>query len=244
LVEMKAGEQTEASWAFVDRLGQLVRGLAGSDDGSTSSELVARWLRESLAVGAFALVDTSGDRPRVIAAEPLDVSTLELSGPDGCGPSSVAGRTSSTITCADLDTWSETLPEYVEAARALGVRAVATLPLVAHGTAFGALCLYAGSIRAWSEYDLAVGALLADLVASRLDHLSALNGQRLLTDQLQGALSSRVLIEQAKGVLAASECIDVEVAFGRIRNHARRTNTKIAIVASDVITKGLRPPPA
>ena len=115
------------------------------------------------------------------------------------------------------------------------------LPLVVRGTSFGALCLYSDSSRAWSEEELAIGALLADLVAGHLGNTAALREQKTLTGQLQTALDSRVLIEQAKGILAASENIGVDEAFTQLRDRARRTNRKLEAVAAEVITTGTSP---
>lgn len=243
---MALGQQSLPSMAFVQQLADLVRVLAElDDDGAAADERLARWLWDALAVSGFAVLDTSEDRPRVMAANPPGLAELEQPpGSEGVGPAFIVGRTNSRLTCADIDTWADTLPRYVESARALDVRAVAVLPLVARDRSFGALCLYSRSVRTWSEPELGVGALLAELLASRLGHVAELRKLRVLTGQLQGALDSRILLEQAKGVLAASEGIDVEVAFERIRSHARRTNTKVAAVASAVITTGLRPPPA
>jgi AmiR/NasT family two-component response regulator len=62
-----------------------------------------------------------------------------------------------------------------------------------------------------------------------------------LTEQLQQALSTRVVIEQAKGMVAAQRGIGVEEAFGVLRRHARDHNASLQSVATAVVTLGLRP---
>lgn len=124
---------------------------------------------------------------------------------------------------------------------ALEAADVVVLPLVVRGTAFGTLRLYSDSSRAWSEEELAIGTLLADMVAGHLGSTAAMRDQVTLTGQLQTALDSRVVIEQAKGVLAASQNIGVDQAFRQLRDRARRTNSKLEAVAAEVIAAGTPP---
>ena len=67
-----------------------------------------------------------------------------------------------------------------------------------------------------------------------LQHRAALEGQ-LVNEQLQHALNSRIVLEQAKGMVGEREGLDMEQAFTRLRNHARNHNLRLADVASDII---------
>jgi AmiR/NasT family two-component response regulator len=69
----------------------------------------------------------------------------------------------------------------------------------------------------------------------------AVRESRDVVAQLQGALSSRVVIEQAKGILAERGRIDVDAAFARLRTHARSQNRRLSDVARELINGRLDP---
>ena len=80
-----------------------------------------------------------------------------------------------------------------------------------------------------------VAQALADIATiALLQHRTALEAQ-VVNDQLNQALTSRVVIEQAKGVVAERDHVDMEQAFARLRGHARNNNRRLADVANDVI---------
>jgi AmiR/NasT family two-component response regulator len=105
----------------------------------------------------------------------------------------------------------------------------------------GALNLYSSTVCEWSPTDVAVVRTVADLVGAGLENAQALRATSDLASQLQRALDSRVLIEQAKGIVAAASDVSVEDAFERIRRYARSHNQRVHAVAADVIRAGLRP---
>jgi AmiR/NasT family two-component response regulator len=76
---------------------------------------------------------------------------------------------------------------------------------------------------------------MADIAAIALLHERAVREAHGVVEQLQGALSSRVMIEQAKGVLAERAHIGVDAAFDRLRNYAREHNLYLSNVAGDLI---------
>jgi AmiR/NasT family two-component response regulator len=71
-----------------------------------------------------------------------------------------------------------------------------------------------------------------------LQHQSTLNA-KLLNDQLSFALNSRIIIEQAKGMVSQSDNCDMDVAFGRLRAHARNHNLRLTDVATSVVDGSL-----
>jgi AmiR/NasT family two-component response regulator len=107
--------------------------------------------------------------------------------------------------------------------------------------AIGALNLYDDSVRAWTTGDLQIAAVLADIATGYVVHASQLQKQRDLASHLQQALDSRIIIEQAKGVLANAYSTSVDEAFARLRRHARNHNARVSDVASAVVNLGLRP---
>jgi GAF domain-containing protein len=159
------------------------------------------------------------------------------------GPCMDAVATAQPVTVYDLETdeWFSRWPEYVGQARAAGLRAAAGVPMLAAGQAIGAINLYDTRPRAWSSDDLHVAGILAAMATSYLLHASALQQQRRTSEQLQQALSTRVIIEQAKGTLAAARGASVDEAFGVMRKYARDHNRRIHDVADAVVNQGLRP---
>jgi AmiR/NasT family two-component response regulator len=89
------------------------------------------------------------------------------------------------------------------------------------------------------EGQVAIGQALADIATIGLLQERAVSQSGLIAEQLQTALNSRILIEQAKGVLLASTGIDVDEAFQLMRAYSRRTNQPLKQVASDVIARKL-----
>jgi AmiR/NasT family two-component response regulator len=111
-----------------------------------------------------------------------------------------------------------------------------------NGRGLGALNVYNEDTRDWTEDDLDVLGVLADMATAFLVRVSAMLEARQLPDQLQVALDSRVIIEQAKGMLAGEHGISLDDAFARLRNQSRRTNVKLTEICSAVVQMGLRIP--
>lgn len=132
-------------------------------------------------------------------------------------------------------------PEYVPLALARGIRSVAGVPMHAEGRLIGALDLLDHRPHAWTGDQLAPAEALADLTGSVVLLAVRMRGEHRRAEQLSRALDSRVLIEQAKGVIACSRGIDVDSAFRVLRKFARDRNAKLQQVAAAVVTLGLRP---
>ncbi len=130
---------------------------------------------------------------------------------------------------------SERWPEYVIAAKTVGIQAVAGIPMVAEGEAIGAVNLYDSQPRNWSAEDLRVATILASIATGYLTHASASRQRQRTAEQLQEALTTRLIIEQAKGVLAAKRETTVDDAFHALRRYARDHNARIHDVARAVV---------
>jgi AmiR/NasT family two-component response regulator len=100
---------------------------------------------------------------------------------------------------------------------------------------FGALNLYDATPRRWSTADLELAGLVRDMACGYLVNVTKLRQQQELTEQLQGALRTRVVIEQAKGMLAAAENITLQQAFERIRRMARSRQRPLREIARDLV---------
>jgi ANTAR domain-containing protein/GAF domain-containing protein len=157
------------------------------------------------------------------------------------GPGMDVLRTGERVVCTDLAEAGSRWPRFVPVALDAGVAAAVGLPCVLLGEVVGALTLYLAKPGELSERsdELCEGmanVLSLGVTAHRSRELA------VRAAQLQGALDSRVSIEQAKGMLAEREDISVDEAFTLLRNHSRGTGTKLREVAQDVVRGLLRLP--
>ena len=143
--------------------------------------------------------------------------------------------TSQIVAVGDLATETR-WPEYRSAVLRAGFHAVAGVPVPFQGRNVGALNLYASTSRAWTTDDFAAARLLADLAAGYLINTHLLGKSQTLTAQLQQALDTRIIIEQAKGVLAGRHGVNPDAAFEVMRSFARSNRIKIHDVAHGVVT--------
>lgn len=109
------------------------------------------------------------------------------------------------------------------------------IPLRIKGRAIGALTLFDDNVVSLEPKTLAVLEHICDVAAATISLTYQINQSRLLISQLQTALDSRVVLEQAKGVLAERMKIDFPTAFQEIRNHARHEQRPVHHVAADII---------
>jgi len=126
-------------------------------------------------------------------------------------------------------------PDYTVAAKNAGIRAVAGIPMLADEAAIGAVNLYDSQPRDWSAEDLRVATIFASIATGYLAHASSARQQQRTAEQLEQALNTRLIIEQAKGVLATQREITVDEAFKRLRNYAREHNARIHDVSRSVV---------
>lgn len=157
------------------------------------------------------------------------------------GPCHRAFTTNQTVVVNDIATHDE-WPTYRSTAIEVGFHAVLGIPLIVGGSALGALNVYNNEPRDWAENDVRAAHVLADIATSYVLHASQLDEARRLNEQLQQALDSRVVIEQAKGILSGEHGIGLDAAFVVLRHHARSKQATLRAVADAVVELGLRPP--
>ncbi|MEN2416942.1 ANTAR domain-containing protein [Streptomyces rimosus] len=127
-------------------------------------------------------------------------------------------------------------PRFARRARRAGITAVAAVPLRTPALTVGALNLMVEQdTEALPDgTDLRLAQALADATASCFGHRHDLHDQAVLIEQLTTALDSRLVIEQAKGVLSERLRISLDDAFHRLRAHARARRRKLTDLATDV----------
>jgi transcriptional regulator with GAF, ATPase, and Fis domain len=132
---------------------------------------------------------------------------------------------------ADTGRW----PTFAAAATEMGFQSVQAIPMRVRGQTVGALNLFRSGAGRIAERDMPLGQGMADIAAVALLQERTVRESRSVVGQLQQALSSRVVIEQAKGVLAQHAQIGVDAAFARLRTHARDHNLRLSEVARELI---------
>ena len=126
-------------------------------------------------------------------------------------------------------------PLFATEAVAAGFQSAHALPMQLRGSVIGALNLFRTDLGAMTADDLDIAQAFADVATiAILQHRVASEAQTL-NEQLTSALQSRIVIEQAKGMVAARLDLDMPAAFATLRNHARRHNLRLADLANGVI---------
>jgi GAF domain-containing protein len=135
------------------------------------------------------------------------------------------------------DRWPQFAPIAVEA----GFRAADAIPMRLRGDIIGALNLFRTQTGSLNADDVAIAQALADIATIAILQNRTTVATRELNIQLESALESRILIEQAKGVIAERRHIPVDEAFAQLRHHARNHNLRLADVARSTVDGILDP---
>ena len=192
---------------------------------------------ELLAVTAagLMLVDVHGHL-RVMASSSERSRLLELMEiQNDEGPCLDCHREGAPVLVADLAAQRARWPSFADEAIRVGFRAVYALPMRLRSDTIGALNLFHRDPDTISETTLRIGQALADVATIAILQQRAVHAREELSQQLQTALNSRVIIEQAKGVLAERQQTDMSTAFTLLRGHARSTNQQLSDVARAVV---------
>ena len=156
------------------------------------------------------------------------------------GPCRDAFDSGEVVRVTDVRQESTRWPEFSATATRLNVAGVAGIPMRLADEVVGALNLYADEPRDWSDDDIAVAGVLAAVATSYVVNASKLRQQEQLSEQLQHALESRIVIEQAKGITSQKNAISIDQAYQLIRGHARSNNASLRTVAEAIVAVGLR----
>jgi GAF domain-containing protein len=198
-------------------------------------------------VGAAAagvmLADSNG-RLHSIAASDESTRFLELFQVQRDeGPCLDAFHTVRSVIHLDLSNADDRWPSFAPRAAAVGFRSVHAIPLRRQGEVLGALNVFgADTGTGLDDANAQVVQGLADAAAIGLLKQRVIRRGRLLTEQLERALTSRIVIEQAKGIIARAHSVGVDDAFNMIRRYARRRNRKLVEVAREIVADPSRQP--
>ena len=178
----------------------------------------------------------TNDRPHTAAYS--TVQTLEIDAVQYAldeGPCLDAARTGEEQVVGDLCDDDGRWPNFTRAVRQDGMRSTYAVPLRSGDQVVGALNLYAWERDAFDGFDAALVRVAASRCADAVVALLQLDGMRRLAGQLEQAMASRAVIEQAKGVIMALRGVPEHEAFEILRKTSQDHNVKVRVLAERVI---------
>lgn len=176
--------------------------------------------------GGLQVLASSTEQARLLELFQLDIDE---------GPCVECFTTSTPVLVADIAAQAARWPRFAAEAAKDGFASVHAVPMRLRRQTIGALNLFGHSPGELSADDVALAQGLADTATIGILHERAFRQGELLSEQLQTALNSRVIIEQAKGVLAERRRLDMEQSFALLRTTARSTNRRLSELARDVV---------
>jgi GAF domain-containing protein len=187
------------------------------------------------------IIDQRGSL-QVVASSSQEMHLLELFQIQGDeGPCRDCVFSGVPVSATDLSIENEHWPRFVPLARGAGFTGVHALPLRLRNETIGALNLFYSGRPSLADSDLRVAQALADVATIGILQQRAVHRSAVLAEQLQRALNSRIVIEQAKGVIAEHAKVGMDQAFDALRKHARDHNMKLSDLAA-AISRGEVPP--
>lgn len=208
----------------VDLLGQLTADCAALLDIDSAGLLLAN------TSGVLNLLAASSEASR-------DLELLQLQSEEG--PCLDCYRGGTAITVPDLTEETERWPRFTAVAAEAGFVSVHAVPMRLRNRRLGALGLFGTKAGTLNDDDLSLGQALADVASISLVQDQAAADSRAVTDQLQKALNSRVILEQAKGLLAQQGDLDMAEAFVAIRQFAYGRRERLTDVARALVDRDL-----
>lgn len=235
---MSRDREQAVTRAFVELASSLANGYDVVDLLSTLTSTSAELLDVSSAGlllanrhGVLHVLAASSDASR-------DLELLQLQSDEGpcldCYHGGVA------VSVADLDTERERWPRFAPAALENGFRSIHAVPLRMRRRVLGAMGLFGTHAGTLNEEDLSLGQALADVASVSLFQSESAEDDRWLSDQLQRALRSRMVIEQAKGFLAQVGGVDLQQAFRLLQAFARQHGERLTEAADGVVSRRIR----
>lgn len=211
-----------ADFDFVELLDRLVATCVELFEVNAAAVLVLD------AKGRLRLVSSTNER-----AERLEIFQVQVDE----GPCLDCARSRMPVTVTDLQAEQARWPRFAAAAEIVGFRSVHAVPLRLRSEGLGALGLFHGESTAFAGRDLHTIQALADVATIGLLQQQHAQQASIINEQLQGALDSRVAIEQAKGILAEAGNVEMDVAFQQLRRYCRDHNLKLSYVAHAVANR-------
>ncbi len=151
------------------------------------------------------------------------------------GPCRDCFATGKPVLVGDLDTTHERWPVFTPRALSSGFRSVSAIPMRHGGSIIGTVNLFGLRAEQISLQDARIVEALAHVATIGILQEQAMRRSEVLTEQLQNALNSRIVIEQAKGALAQVRQVDIDTAFALLRDYSRQRGLRLVNVAAAVV---------
>ena len=224
--------------AFVDLSNELV-------DGYDIVELLVRLTMNcaqllDVASAGLLLADQRGILHLIAASSERthDLEAFQLQRQEG--PCLDCYHTGHPVIVANLAEEVPRWPQFTPAAQAHGFASVHAVPMRLRDTVLGTLGLFGDSPGRLEADDLALAQALVHVASVAIVNEKTAADRQIINAQLQHALISRIVLEQAKGVLAYVGTLDMNTAFTVLRRYARDHGEKLSDVASRIVTRELR----
>ena len=181
------------------------------------------------------LVSPGGDL-RVVASSSEAARIVELFEIQGAeGPCVDCYRTGTAVFGESVAEITSRWPSFARVAIDVGFQSVHAIPMRLRGKVVGALNLFRQEAGSLSPADVLAAQALADVSTIAILQYEAGRHAQIVNDQLHNALTSRIMIEQAKGIVSERLGVDMEGSFSTLRRYARSHNSRLVDVARDVI---------
>ncbi len=193
----------------------------------------------TLSAGGLMIADSVGHLELLAStSEKADlVEVMQLAA--GAGPCIECFTTGVSVAVPDINDTQKRWPEFSTVALKQGFRSVLAVPLKLRGQIIGTMNLFANGVGNVSQRDTAIAQALADVATIGILQERAVRETTIVTEQLQRALDSRILIEQAKGVLSEVGSLEMDAAFAALRDYARHNNLSLRDVSERVVNRSL-----
>jgi GAF domain-containing protein len=239
------GEDHHDSTAALD-VGAALAELAGidlrSDDLPRILRRIAELAQKTLPGAEEVSVSLVGSRAAGVTPAytgPMAVNADELQYAGRSGPCLEAAATGQPVLVEDLAT-EQRWPEYVPRARAAGVASSVSIPLPVHQTITGALNVYAARAYAFDETTVEAAHVFAGCATIALANAQLYETTAAVARQMEQAIASRAVIEQAKGVIMGQRRCTADEAFEHLVRASSRGNRRLRDIAAELITSTQR----
>ncbi|MDT0235263.1 GAF and ANTAR domain-containing protein [Curtobacterium sp. BRB10] len=210
-----------ADYDVVELLQSLVDNATALFDASAAGILLANQRQE------LEVVASTSERSNLIGLMQLEA---------GEGPCVEAFTTGTAVSVSDADEMRQRWPRFAAASEEAGYASVHSIPLRLRDTTLGSMNLFRETAGALNDEDAIAARALTDVATISILQQRSVEHATLAQEQLQRALNSRVVIEQAKGFISHTHQVDMHTAFQLLRRYARSHQMPLAELARAVAT--------
>jgi GAF domain-containing protein len=218
---------------IVDLLQTLVERCAALLDATDAGIILASASSAEKGSAELEVIASTSERTRLIGLMQLSADQ---------GPCVEAYVTGAVVSVSDVRDVAFKWPRFAHDAVELGFASVHAVPLRLRDETLGSLNLFRDRTGVLNDDDATVARALADVATISILQERSIRETDIARQQLQHALSSRIVIEQAKGVVSQTQNVDMQEAFRQIRSRARNTGTNLSEVARMIIDEARTAP--